>query len=528
MASGLIGKFATVGGATMASRVIGFVREAMMAAALGTGPVADVFYTCFRFPNLFRRLFAEGAFNIAFVPLFAKELEGEGGDKESGEDAARAFARDVFAVLASWLIVLTVLALLTMPWLVATVVAPGFNDTPEKFDLAVTMTRIMFPYLLCMSLVAMFSGILNSLRRYFLAAIVPVLLNVILVSILTVAIWFDWPERQVGIVLAFGVLASGVVQLAALWFGIKREGMAFALAAPKLTAPVKRLLVLMGPGLLTGGVLQINLLVGTIIATAQDGANALLNYADRLNQLPLGVIGIAVGVVLLPELSRALKAGDAAEAQKLQNRSLEFALALTLPAAVGFIVIPDAIVSLLYERGAFDATATRNTAMALAAFATGLPAYVAIKVFQPVFFAREDMKTPFRLSVLMVVVNIAASLLMFPIIGHGGIALATSISAWVNVIGLAAIAWTRGEFRPTSTTLRRLTGLLVSAGVMGLGLWLIRDWLTDLDAIFLIRLAAVGGTIAVAALAYFAIAFASGGLSKDEFAPLLRRFGKRA
>ena len=520
MAAGLIGKFATVGGATMASRVIGFAREAMMAGALGTGPVADVFYTCFRFPNLFRRLFAEGAFNIAFVPLFAKELEG------GGEDAARAFARDVFAVLASWLIVLTLAAMLTMPWLVATVVAPGFTDTPEKFDLAVTMTRIMFPYLLCMSLVAMFSGILNSLRRYFLAAIVPVLLNVILVSILAAAILFDWPEREVGIALAFGVLASGVVQLFDLWMGIRREGMSFKLAVPKITAAVKRLLVLMGPGLLTGGVLQINLLVGTIIATAQDGANALLNYADRLNQLPLGVIGIAVGVVLLPELSRALKSGDAVEAQKLQNRSLEFALALTLPAAVGFIVIPDAIVSLLYERGAFDADATRNTAMALAAFASGLPAYVAIKVFQPVFFAREDMQTPFRLSVLMVVINIAASLLMFPIYGHVGIALATSLSAWVNVIGLAIIAWRRGDFRPTAITLRRLAGLLLSAAIMGGVLWFLRDWLTNLDDLFLIRMAAVGGTIILGAIIYFAAAFGTGGLSKAEFAPLLRRMKK--
>ena len=308
--SGLFSKFATVGGASMASRMLGFVREALLAAALGAGPVADVFYTCFRFPNLFRRLFAEGAFNIAFVPLFAKELEG------GGEEAARKFGQEVFSVLASWLLLFTVLSILAMPWLVATVVAPGFVDTPEKFDLSVTMTRIMFPYLLCMSLVAMFSGILNSLRRYFLAAIVPVLLNIILICVLVLGIMLDWPDRQIGLGLAVGVLISGFAQLAFLAWGVWRVGLGFKLTSPRLTAPVKRLLVLMGPGLLTGGVLQINLLIGTIIATAQDGANALLNYADRLNQLPLGVIGIAVGVVLLPELSRALKAEDREQAEQ--------------------------------------------------------------------------------------------------------------------------------------------------------------------------------------------------------------------
>ena len=245
--SGLISKFATVGGASMASRILGFGREALLAAALGTGPVADVFYTCFRFPNLFRRLFAEGAFNIAFIPLFAKELEA------GGEDAARRFGQQVFSVLASWLIVFTALALLTMPFLVTYLVAPGFADTPEKFELSVSMTRIMFPYLLCMSLVAMFSGVLNSLRRYFLAAIVPVMLNVILIGVLVLGIALDWPDQRIGFGLAWGVLASGIIQLAILAWGVWRVGFGFTLTMPRFTEPGKRLLVLMGPGLLTGG-----------------------------------------------------------------------------------------------------------------------------------------------------------------------------------------------------------------------------------------------------------------------------------
>ena len=517
--SGLISKFATVGGATMASRVLGFAREAFMAAALGTGPVADVFYTCFRFPNLFRRLFAEGAFNIAFIPLFAKELE------EGGNDAARKFGQDVFAVLASWLLLFTGVAMLAMPFLVATIVAPGFTDNPEKFDLAVIMTRIMFPYLLCMSLVAMFSGILNSLRRYFLAAIVPVLLNVILVGVLVYAIWWHMPEKQTGIALAWGVFFSGIVQFLFLLWGIRREGMGFKLTFPKITPPVKRLLVLMGPGLLTGGVLQINLLIGTIIATAQDGANALLNYADRLNQLPLGVIGIAVGVVLLPELSRALKSGNTTEAEKLQNRSLEFSLALTLPAAIGFIMIPEDIVRLLYERGEFDALATSQTALALTAFATGLPAYVMMKVFQPAFFAREDMKTPFVFSCIMVATNIVLSLSLFPTLGHVGIAIATSVSAWVNLALLAATQWRRGDFKPDNVTLRRLFFLCASALVMGAAIWSARMLLDELflDAGFFIQLIGTGGLIAFGATIYFFMCFISGALDRTQVKRLLRR-----
>ena len=505
-ATGLIAKFATVGAATMASRVLGLVREMLMAATLAAGPVADVFYTCFRFPNLFRRLFAEGAFNIAFVPLFAKELE------KGGEEAAREFGQQVFSVLASWLIIFTGAAIVFMPYLVATIVAPGFSDTPEKFELSVTVTRIMFPYLLCMSLVAMFSGILNSLRKYFLAAFVPVLLNVILVAILLAALWFELPARETGLALAWGVFASGFLQLIFLVIGIRQKGMYFGLTMPRITPAVKRLLVLMLPAMLTGGVLQINLLIGTIIATMQDGANALLNYADRLNQLPLGVIGIAVGVVLLPELTRALNSGDDEKAQVLQNRSLEFAFALTLPAAIGFMIIPEDIVRLIYERGAFDETTTQLTAAALFGFATGLPAYVLIKVFQPAFFAREDMRTPFYYSCIMVAVNVALSLALFPTYGHVAIAIATSVSSWVNVILLAGTQWFRSSFRPDRETLRRLTVILAAGAIMAGLLALIRDPLADqlLMQNFLTQLIFVGALICISAVVYFAVLFGGG------------------
>lgn len=515
----LVKKFASVGSATMASRVLGFVREALIAAALGAGPVTDAFYAAFRFPNLFRRLFAEGAFNPAFVPLFAKQLEG------GGQEAARAFAEDVLAVLLTVLLALSALAILAMPLLVATVIAPGFADTPDKFDLTVVMTRIMFPYLLCMSLVAMLSGVLNSMRRFFFAAIVPVLLNVVLVGVLGAAILLEADPRATGMWLAWGVFVSGGLQLFFLLGAVRRHGFAFRLKLPRLTPGVRRLMVLMGPAMLTGGIMQINLLVGQIIASQQDRAIALLNFADRINQLPLGVIGIAVGVVLLPELARALKAGDTADAQHLQNRSLEFALGLTLPAAVGLMVMPGPIVALLYERGAFTALDTAMTAAALAAFAAGLPAYVLVKVFQPAYFAREDMKTPLWFSIVAVAVNIAAALALFPLYGHVGIAAASSAAAWVNFLLLAWMLWRRGDFRPAPATLRRVGLIVLASAAMGALVWAllvaVRPFLAGTGTLGLV--VAVPGLIGAAAAVYFAIVLATGALERGQIMRLLRR-----
>jgi len=515
----LVRKFASVGGATMASRVFGFVREALIGAALGAGPVADAFYAAFRFPNLFRRLFAEGAFNTAFIPLFAKELEA------GGMDGARRFAEQVLSVLVLSLLVLSVAAIVFMPFLVGTIIAPNFADTPGKFDLTVLMTRIMFPYLFCMSLVAMLSGILNSMRRYFLAAIVPVLLNVILIGVLVMALRSGVESATTGVWLAWGVFASGIAQLLFLIWGVGREGYSMDFRAPEMTPQVKRLLVLMGPALLTGGVTQINLLVGQIIASAQDGAIALLNYADRINQLPLGVIGVAVGVVLLPELARALKAGDERDAQHLQNRSLEFALGLTFPAAVGLVVFPGPIVALIYERGAFTSLTTDMTAAALAAFAVGLPAYVLIKVFSPGFFAREDMKTPMWFSMVAVVVNIVGSLALFPFYGHVGLALATSIAAWINVVLLAATLWRRDAFRPSPATLRKVAMIVVAGvatGVMIRALHIgLEPWIED--GSLLVRVFSVLGVIVAATVLYFGLVLATGALDRGQFMRLLRR-----
>jgi putative peptidoglycan lipid II flippase len=344
----LLRNFATVGGATLSSRVLGFVRDILMAAALGTGPVADAFVVAFRFPNLFRRLFAEGAFNSAFVPLFARTLEGE------GREDAKAFAQEAMAGLLTVLALVTAVAMIAMPVLML-ILAPGFIGDPEKFDLTVFLTRITFPYLTLVSILALISGVLNGLGRFAAAAFAPTLLNVVLIGVLWALLAADLAgEAEAGMWLAIGVVVGGFAQLALVVGDLHRAGFLLKLVRPRWSERMKRLVSLGVPGIIAGGITQINIVVGTMIASLQAGAVSLLYYADRLYQLPLGVVGIAIGVVLLPELSRRLKAGDEAGVKVASARSLEFAMLLTLPAAVALAAIPVPLVSVLFERGAFS------------------------------------------------------------------------------------------------------------------------------------------------------------------------------
>lgn len=466
MAVDLARSFATVGGYTMLSRVLGFARDVLVAAVLGTGPVADAFFVAFRFPNLFRRLFAEGAFNAAFVPLFAARLEA------GGAQEARRFAGEVLSALTWTLLVFTALAEIAMPWLMYAL-APGFAADPAKFDLAVLLTRIAFPYLLCMSLVALLSGVLNTLERFAAAAAAPVLLNIVLIAILALLVAGGELETPLsGEALSWGVAAAGLLQLAMLLVAARRAGMSLPFGRPRLTAGVRRLVRLGVPGVIAGGVTQFNILIGTIIASLQAGAVSYLYYADRLYQLPLGVVGIAIGVVLLPDLSRRLRAGKADAAQWSQNRALELALLLTVPAAIALAVVPEPIIRVLFERGAFDPGAVAPTARALLAFAFGLPAFVLIKVFSPGFFAREDTRTPMYFAIAGVAVNIAGSLALFVPFGHVGIAAATSLAGWINAGLLARALARRGHLALDEGTRRRLVLIIVSGAIMGAALWL--------------------------------------------------------
>ena len=515
----LFRKFASVGSATMASRVLGFVREALIAFALGAGPVSDAFYAAFRFPNLFRRLFAEGAFNSAFIPLFAKELEG------GGTAAAEAFARQVLSVLLFILIALSAFAMIFMPALVATVIAPKFIEIPEKFDLTVILTRIMFPYLAAMSLVAMLSGILNSYRKYFLAAISPVLLNVVLVAVLLVAVARGVEPRAIGIAMAIGVMVSGVLQFALLVYGVRNTGFRIRVSSPRLTAPVRRLLWLALPAAITGGITQLNLLIGQIIISGDNGAISIVNYADRIIQLPLGVIGIAVGVVLLPELSRALKDDDTQAVQDLQNSSLEFGLGLTVPAAVAFAIIPAPIVALLFERGAFVRETTLITAGVLAAFAAGLPAFVLNKIFTPSFYARENMRAPMWFAGANAAINVAGSLILFPLIGVMGVAVATSLAGWVNVALLGGALYRNGQLRPTALTSRRIGLIIAGSTIMGLALYLIMLTIGTplMDGGLLLRIVLMLAVVAAGAFVYFAFVLLTGAMDRRQLLSLVSR-----
>lgn len=516
----LLRSAATVGSLTMASRVLGFMRDILIASAVGTGPVAQAFVVAFRFPNLFRALFAEGAFNAAFVPMYARRLATD------GEAGARTLANSIFSALFAWLLLFTAVAEIAMPVLVL-VIAPGFAGDPLTFDLSVDLTRIAFPYLLFMSLTAMLSGVLNSLRRFAAAAAAPIALNVVMIGALTLAHWMDWRDQPVtGYAMAWGVFVAGIVQFLLLWIACRREGVTPSLGWPRWTPDVRNLVWRGIPGVISGGITQVNLLVATMIATTIDRAVSYLYFADRIYQLPLGVVGVAIGVVLLPDMSRKLGGGDHQAAVWSQNRALELALLLTLPATFAFFAIPRAIINVCFQHGAFTSADTIATAAALAAFAAGLPAFVMIKVFAPGFFAREDTKTPMQIAVTSVVVNASLSLVLSRYIGHVGIAFATAVAAWVNATLLAAILVRRGHFaldeRLKSRVPRMLLAALAMAALLWGGLWLFEGTF-EAGVPLIRRVAAVLVLILGGMACYFGLTHLLGAMTFGELKRMVRR-----
>lgn len=425
----LVKAMATVAGMTGISRIAGFVRDIMTAAILGAGPVADAFFIALKLPNLFRRITAEGAFSVSFVPLYSSTIEDE------GEEAAERFAGNAFAVMFSILSVFTVLAVIFMPY-VLYAIAPGFADDPIRYEYAVEFSRVSFPYLLLMSLTALLGGVMNAHHRFAPFAFVPTLFNLSLIAALLLSSHFPTP----GHALSWGLLVSGFLQLAFLWFCMKRARIRIVITRPRLDDKVRRVFRLMGPGLVGAGVVQLNLFFDIMIASfLAEGAISHLYYADRLNQLPLGVVGIAVGTALLPMLSRALaravKEGqENGEARDLFNRALEYCLLLALPAAAALAVIPLTLITVLFERGAFTAADSQTTAAILACYSIGLPAYIAAKVFSTVHWARHDTKTPVKISIIGVLLNIVVAVSLAPFMGVVGIALATGLTAWVQYV----------------------------------------------------------------------------------------------
>lgn len=431
-------KILSVGGWTLVSRLTGFIRDVVLAAVMGVGPVADAFFVAFRIPNHFRAIFGEGAFNNAFLPAYAQVLE------TGGEGPARSFASRITTLMLIVQIALLVAAFLGMPWVV-TLLAPGFSDDPAKFDLAVTLTRITFPYLLFITVVTIYSGILNAHDRFWAAAAAPILLNVAMIVALAVVFLFP----NAGYAAAWGVTVSGALQLVLVWWDARRAGAAPGLERPRIDVPMKTFFKALGPAVIGSAGVQLAIFADTIIASfLPTGAVSSLYYADRLYQLPLGVIGIAAGTVLLPEMSRRIAAGDAAGAYAAQNRTIGLTLALAAPFLVAFMVMPELIMSALFQRGAFDAEAAARAGAVLAAYGLGLPAAVLIRSAVSSFYARSDTATPLIASLTAVGVNVLVKVLLMRTYGVVGLALGTAVGVWVNLGLLFILAHRRGWTAP--------------------------------------------------------------------------------
>jgi putative peptidoglycan lipid II flippase len=507
----LLTSFFTVSSWTFLSRIAGFVRDILIASFFGSGPIAEAFQVAFSLPNMFRRFFAEGAFNMAFVPMFSKKLQ--------ADDNAREFAQNAMAGLASILILLTLVAHLVMPWFVLAM-ASGFAGD-ERLDLATDFARICFPYILFISIAALLSGVLNATGRFAAAAAAPVVLNIILISAMSLT-WYM--GGNIARALAWGVPVAGVAQMTLVWYAAARAGIRLVPQMPKFTPEIRRLAMIAAPAALAGGVVQINLLVGRQVASYFDGAIQWLAVADRLYQLPLGVVGIAIGVVLLPDLSRKLQSGDAAGGQYAFNRAAEFALALTLPAAVGLMIVPYAVVSVLFERGAFTAADATNTAAAVAIYGAGLPAFVLQKVFQPLYFAREDTKTPFYFALVSMIMNLALAVGLSSTFGFLAAAIGTTLSS----IALAVLLYfgTRRmgiEASFDDRLLRVIPRMVAASVIMGVGTYLLGQLLADWLVTPGLRYGALAILVCGGLAIYFAACLAFGAFTKQG----LRNFARR-
>lgn len=505
---------------TLLSRVAGLAREILTASRLGAGPIADTFFQAMTIPNTFRRVLAEGAFNAAFVPLYGRELE------DSGRAEADRFASEALSFMATITTALVIAFQIFAPWL-AYVFFPGRIGDPDGMALAVLLLQIMMPYLLAMVVTALISGGLNSNGRFAAAAGAPVLLNIALITVLLLDLG---PPEELVIWLAISVTASGVLQVAMLWAAAARAKLHLRFLPPKLTPRVKRLLALGIPGALAASAMQVNVVVTSSIATLEEGARSWLNYAERLYQLPLGMIGIAMGIALLPNLIRRVRAGDEAGGNFAMNRAVEIALALTLPAAFAFLVIPDLITAGLYQRGQFSALDTSNTAIALAIAGLGLPAFVLVKVLAPGFFAREDTKTPMRFALIAVAVNFVFALaLFFGGLGFIGLAIASSLAGWVNAGLLAATLRARGLLRLDARLIRTVPRILLASAIMAAVIWGLAHLMPGLMATLLPMVATslrtmIGMLVVVGAgMAVFGVAsLALGAVKLSELAEALK------
>ena len=510
---------AVIGGLTLVSRLFGFVRDVMLAWALGAGPVADAFFAALRFPNLFRRLFAEGAFSQAFVPVYSKTLAAE------GEEAANRLASEALSVLLLLVGVLSAIAIACMGWINRALFG-GYVDDPETFRLATLLTQLAMPYLVAMSATTLFSGVLNAHGRFFAAAAAPILFN--LSQLLALWLVHDTPEHA-ALAAIVGVSISGFLQALWVWAGARRSGIKVRLPFPRITPAVKRLFVLAGPAAIAGGALQINVMVSQALASFEQGAITYLNVADRLYQLPLGLIGIAVGVAMLPRLSRLVQEGDEPGARDALDEAVALSMAFTLPAAAAMLAIPVYLLDGLYTRGEFLSADAQNAALALIHYGWGVPAFVLAKIFAPAFFAREDTKAPMRYAIASMVLNVVLGAAIFfglrsaGFPGFQGLAIATSAAAWVNVLLMIRALVARNAYRPSPNAFARLLRIAFASAVLFALLFVAGLNRVAIDAALGSKEAAVALLILGGGTLYFIVAFLVRAVTISEVRAALRR-----
>src|SRR4249919_3746480 len=507
----------TIGGLTLVSRVAGFLREMLMSRIMGASAAADAFFVAFRLPNTFRRLFGEGAFSAGFVPLYSQRLHGEGGEKD-----AKNFSEEVLAVFVPTLVIFTVLFEIIMPLFVA--VISGYHG--EKLALATFLTRITFPYLILISLVSLFSGILNSLAKFTAAAFAPALLNLAMLSAL---IFVPVGGHITATALAIAVTAGGVLQIGLLMAACARAGIVLKLRKPKMTPGVRQFVRVVIPATLGAGVYQISAFIDTFFLTRiGTGAMSYFNYADRLNQLPLGVIGAALGTAILPQVSRHVGAGEADKAARVQGQAAELAMLLCIPAALALAVSAGPLVSALFEGGRFHAEDAQLTALTLSIIVLGLPAYVLVKVLTPGFYDRQDTATPVKIACIVLVATVVLNFVLIPPFKIAGLAAAIAICSWLNCLMLYAVLHRRRHFRIEGWLANRIARQLLAGALMVAALYAIKltipGWFTGSAGHRLIGvMALVGGGMAV----YFPAVWFLGGMDKEDIQALLRRRGKR-
>jgi putative peptidoglycan lipid II flippase len=516
----------SVGGMTLASRVLALVRDTLQATYVGANFASDAFFVAFRLPNMFRAFFAEGAFTAAFIPMFNRKV-GEAGELRAGLD----FAERALAILVPVLLLFTVL-MIAAAWPVTWALSGGFekqHPTDTQFAFAVLLSRITIPYLMLISLASLLGGILNSLDKFWVNAAAPILLNIAMVA----ALWFfHGPDAYATArAQAISVTVGGMMQLAWLILACRQAGVSLKLRRPRLDADIRQLMRLILPAATGAGAVQINLAISTALAGGllQQGSISYIYYADRLNQLPLGMIGIGLGTVLLPTVSRLLSTGKEAEAMDTQNRGMELALFLTLPATAAFIFAAEPIIRGVLQHGAFKEVDTIRCAWALSAFSIGLPSYVLVKVLTPGFYARHDTRTPVRLAIYSMGVNLVGNLILIPTLGrigmgHVGPPLATAVSSTVNVAMLYATLRRRGHFEVDRQLKRRAPRLVVAALVMGGLLFWLDPWVDPyLTRSLPVRIAALSALVGGGAAVYFAACFATRAYALDDVRLLLRR-----